>query len=85
MGGQTQPRWVQNRSKNKSRRGLGGVLVGLEGLLVRNPFFGVRNPFFGGALGAVLGSSWERLGGLLGRLAVQDGTRIGNKIDPKID
>ena len=90
MGGQTQPSWVQNRSKNRSRRGLGVVLVGLGELLEAKTeqghevsvVWGEKSVFWG-ALGPVLGSSWGRLGGLLGRLAVQDGTRIGKKSIPK--
>ena len=86
--------WVANRSqvgsKNRSSRGLGGVLVGLGGLLGAKTeqghevsvFWGETSVFWG-ALRAVLGSSWGRLGGLLGRLAVQDGTRIGKKSIPK--
>ena len=67
---------------------LGGSWGPRPNKAMRYQFFGAilgEKPVLGGALGAVLGSSWKRLGGLLGRLAVQDGTRIGKKIDPKID
>ena len=82
--------WAAKRSQVGSKIvpkiDLGGVLGGswwlFGGSWRPTPKNDVRYPF----LVSLLGPSWGplgRLGGLLGRLAVQDGTRIGKKSIPK--